>query len=366
MYLFKSTLALIMPVVRPKIGIEVLKKGKETMRRNRGNFPSKGNSGMCRIRGCPQIGKSLKRLDNHLSRYHKGVTRAMNDRQSLNVSHSNKSYVTCLLPHCGKDVLHLSHNLRNKHSNMKVNEYYSTVRKTYQSERTERLEKRQSKMVTMKEEKREIAEKEKTIVAKYSPSEVLPADSDPVVITSESNLKVYNKKADEGERDEEIDEGYANDIQEEDESTVKSGKTVAQFSRSRLCRVVLGEMHLSTLQCIYRYRKYLTSYYRLERYHPYPEKEMIHSCVACAATERGKYSCPILPKSFYVFCRQKCLIDWNCDKCVNFDRGPSHACFDFFHCAICHERYVASTRHSPYPPENWGRRSFSNNTITIT
>ena len=276
---------------------------------------------------------------------------------------------------------------------MKVNEYHSTVRKAYQSERTERLEdegnkkrthKKQSKMVTTKEEKREIAEKEKTIGAKYSPSEVLPADSDPVVITTESNLKVCNKKADEGEREEEIDEIYANDIQEEGEikldsniengysdgvrfflTAVKSGKTVAQFSRSRLCRVVLGEMHLSTLQCIYRYRKYLTSYYRLERYHPHPEKGMIHSCVACAATERGKCSCLILPKSFYVFCRQKCLIDWNCDKCVNFDRGPSHACFDFFHCAICHEQYVASTRHSPYPSENWGRRSFNNNTITI-
>lgn len=354
---------------------------------------------MCRIRGCPQIGKSLKRLDNHLSRYHKGVTRAMNDRQSLNLSHSNKSYVTCLLPHCGKDVMHLSHHLRNKHSNMKVNEYHSTVdqvRKAYQSERTKRLEEegnknrthaKQGKMVTTKE-KRQILEKEKTSGAKYSPSEMLAADSDPVVISSENNLKVCNKKADGGERDEEIDKAYANDIQEKDDikldsniengnsdeilrylvhnttpdgvrfflTAVRSGKTIAQFGRSWLCRVVLGEMQLSTLQCIYRYRKYLTSYYRLERYHPYPEKGMIHSCVACAATERGKCSCPILPKSFYVFCRQKCLIDWNCTKCINFDRGPSHACFDFFHCAICHERYVASTRHSPYPPENWGRR----------
>ena len=352
---------------------------------------------MCRIRGCPQIGKSLKRLDNHLSKYHKGVTREMNDRQSLNLSRSNKAYVTCLLPHCGKDVLHLYHHLRNKHSNMKVNEYHSTVdqvRKPYQREGTEREEEegnknrthtKQGKMVTTEEKKREILEKEKTIGAKYSPSEVLSGDSDTVVITSESNLKRYTKKADGGERDEESDEAYANDLQEEDDikldsniengysdeilrylvhnttpdgvrfflTAVRSGKTIAQFSRSWLCRVVLGEMHLSTLQGIYRYRKYFIVW---KRYHPYPEKGMIHSCVACAATERGKCSCPILPKSFYVFCRQKCLIDWKCTKCINFDRGPSHACFDFFHCAICHERYVASTRHSPYPPENWGRR----------
>ncbi|XP_067030558.1 uncharacterized protein [Acropora muricata] len=274
---------------------------------------------MCCIRGCPQIGKSLKRLDNHLSRYHKGVTRAMNDRQSLNLSHSNKSYVTCLLPHCGKDVLHLSHHLRNKHSNMKVNEYHSTVdqvRKAYQSEGTKRLEKEGNKNRT------------------HLDSNIENGNSDEIL-----RYLVHNTTPD----------GVRFFL-----TAVGSGKTIAQFDRSWLCRVVLGEMQLSTFQCIYRYRKYLTSYYRLERYHPYPEKGMIHSCVACAATERGKCSCPILPKSFYVFCRQKCLIDWNCTKCINFDRGPSHACFDFFHCAICHELYVASTTHSPYPPENWG------------
>ena len=94
---------------------------------------------------------------------------------------------------------------------MKVNEYHSTVdqvRKAYQSEGTKRLEEegnknrthaKQGKMVTTKE-KRQIPEKEKTIGAKYSPSEVLAADSDPVVIARESNLKVCNKKADGGER----------------------------------------------------------------------------------------------------------------------------------------------------------------------
>ena len=117
------------------------------------------------------------------------------------------------------------------------------------------------------------------------------------MITSERILKVCNKKADGGGRGEEIDKAYANDIQKEvdikldsniengnsDEilrylvhnttpdgvrfflTAERSGKTIAQFSRSWLCRVVLGEMHLSTLQSIYRYRKYLTSYYRLER-----------------------------------------------------------------------------------------------------
>ena len=130
-------------------------------------------------------------------------------------------------------------------------------------------------------------------------------------------------------------------------AALRSGTTVVQFSRSRLCRDVLGERDLPTLQCIYRHRQYLTSHYRLQKYYPYPESDMIHSCAACDATERGKCSCPILPKSFYVFCRQKCSGDWHCAKCGNFDRGPSHAYFDFFHCAICDDRYVTSTKHQP-------------------
>ena len=322
------------------------------------------------------------------------MTRAMNDRQPLNLPRSKKSHVTSLLPHCGKDVLHLSHHLRNKHSNISVNDYNSVVgqvQNNYENlKRTGLLQEegneKQYKEVNAEEEKLEKIEKEKTIGAKCSTSssEVLFTVSDPVGITSQSNDD--NKEGDDRERDEEINESFASHIEEGGDSeldcdiedgysdeilrylvhnttpdgvrffltALRSGKTITQFSRSRLCRVILGEMRLSTLQCIYRHRKYLTSYYRLERYHPYPEKGMIHSCVACAATERGKCSCPVLPKSFYVFCRQKCSSDWNCAKRVNFDRGPSHACFDFFHCTICHERYVASTKHHPYPPLHWG------------
>ena len=102
---------------------------------------------------------------------------------------------------------------------------------------------------------------------------MLVADSDSVVLTNESNLKVYYKIADEGERDEKLDEANANDVEEEDDikldsdnengysdetlhylvhsttpdrvcfflTAVRRGKTVAQFSWSRLCRVVLGK-----------------------------------------------------------------------------------------------------------------------------
>lgn len=75
--------------------------------------------------------------------------------------------------------------LRTKHEkHIKVKEPSIWRKKVIKNE----LIKKKGKMVTTKEKKREIPEKEKTIGAKYSPSEVLPPDSDPVVITSESNL----------------------------------------------------------------------------------------------------------------------------------------------------------------------------------
>ena len=47
-----------------------------------------GKSGTCWISTCPQCGKTYKRLDNHLSRNHKGITRAMVDRLvSQNLRH---------------------------------------------------------------------------------------------------------------------------------------------------------------------------------------------------------------------------------------------------------------------------------------
>ena len=320
------------------------------------------------------MGKNLKRLDNHLSRKHKGMTRAMNDRQPLNLQ--EKTHITCLLPHCGKDVLHLSHHLRNKHSNMSVNEYKTVVGKGQKSSnsvivtatpREERDETKFKEANAKNERKPERNKKEERIEAEDS--EVLASDSD-----QEGSSAGYKERGDR-EREEKIAESDTSDTEVNSQfdmdlqdgytdemlrylvhnttpdgvrfflAALRSGTTVVQFSRSRLCRDALGERDLPMLQCIYR--QYLTSYYRLQKYYPYPENDMIHSCAACDATERGKCSCPILPKSFYVFCRQKCSGDWHCAKCVNFDRGPSHACFDFFHCEICHDRYVTSTKLQP-------------------
>lgn len=72
-----------------------------------------------------QRGKFLKRLDNHLSRKHKGVTRGMNDKQPV-LQQPGKLRVTCQLPGCGKEVIHLSQHLKNMHS-LSDNAYHLQV-----------------------------------------------------------------------------------------------------------------------------------------------------------------------------------------------------------------------------------------------
>lgn len=125
--------------------------------------------------------------------------------------------------------------------------------------------------------------------------------------------------------------------------------SLAQFQKSRICRVMFGEITISTLQDIYLHRMYLMSYYRMSRHYPYPNKEIIEKCLACNATKCGSCECPVLSKSFYVFCRRQCSSKWNCKKCLGFDFTPSHVCFDFFHCERCHEDYLSKSRHKSYP-----------------
>ena len=129
---------------------------------------------------------------------------------------------------------------------------------------------------------------------------------------------------------------------------LKRKGSLEEFYRTNVCKTLLGNMPYSTIRDIFLYRKYLISFYRMSRYYPYPDKEMISNCLACDVTQKGQCSCPVLSKSFYVFCRQKCSSDFNCRKCVQFDHRLAH-CFDFFHCQRCDDEYKASTRHQPYP-----------------
>lgn len=73
---------------------------------------------------------------------------------------------------------------------------------------------------------------------------------------------------------------------------VKRKGGLEEFHRSKLCTDILGKMPFSIVKEIY-----LSSFYRLARFYPYPDKEMINSCLACDVMEKGQCSCPVLPKS---------------------------------------------------------------------
>lgn len=73
------------------------------------------------------MGKMLKRLDNHIARSHKGVTRAMNDRQPPRHFASHNKGVICQFPNCHKEVLQLDKHVKNMHV-MKMREYYQYLK----------------------------------------------------------------------------------------------------------------------------------------------------------------------------------------------------------------------------------------------
>ena len=319
----------------------------------------------------------LKRLDNHLSRYHKGITRGMNDSLQPQ-KESHQSRVKCLLPGCFKEVKHFPRHLKNMHS-MSVSEYEAQVKTVEQKWK----QKRANIIETTKKGNLNVLTKFKEGVFeddfKRSETNVrLFSDVRQLKEGSEEHLGHVNpeNKVDEQQvtetacanqqeatcsnlnLDSEIN-GYCEDeLRYLVHNTtpdglrfflvaMRNGKSLKEFHQSRLCKVMLGELPISTLEDIYLYRKYLTSFYRLARYYPYPEKSMIHHCLACNAREQGSCECPTLPKAFYIFCRQQCSSDWNCQKCINFDRVRSHFCFDFFECRRCDEEY--KSRYKPYP-----------------
>ncbi|KAJ7358937.1 hypothetical protein OS493_020778 [Desmophyllum pertusum] len=71
--------------------------------------------------------ENVKRLDNHIARSHKGVTRAMNDRQPPRHFASHNKGVICQFPNCHKEVLQLDKHVKNMHV-MKMREYYQYLK----------------------------------------------------------------------------------------------------------------------------------------------------------------------------------------------------------------------------------------------
>ena len=64
-----------------------------------------GKDGICRFLSCVHVGKHFMRLDCHLSRCHKGITRAMNERLAMpswEEQNSDKNESKCMLHSCKK------------------------------------------------------------------------------------------------------------------------------------------------------------------------------------------------------------------------------------------------------------------------
>ena len=95
-------------------------------------------SGICCNPGCKSMGKMPKRLDKHLSRCHKGVSRAMNDKYRMS-SPSSDLGVTCLLPGYGKKICHLPHHWKSMHSLMRVTPNHSEVGEKLREKRSRQL-----------------------------------------------------------------------------------------------------------------------------------------------------------------------------------------------------------------------------------
>lgn len=303
----------------------------------------------------------------------------MNDQQQHFSSKSCRSRVTCTLPGCGKEVLHFAKHLKNIHS-MSATEYLVRL-----EERKESKRKRESAPLRCG-----------TLHVNESNKTVRKAKSDKHCDKDNKNTSEVLKTVSESELAEELNEqdvSHFNESPSGDEHQLQTCKqsqhaemilqeltptefseeklrylvhnttadgvrfllvflkrkgSLEEFYRTELCKTVLGNMPYSTIADIFLCRKYLTSFYRMSRYYPYPDKEMISNCLACDVIQKGQCSCPVLSKAFYVFCRQKCSSDLNCRKCVQFDHRLAH-CFDFFHCQRCDAQYKASSRHQPYP-----------------
>ena len=379
------------------------------------------------------MGKMLKRLDNHLARSHKGITRAMNDHQPCPSSNKQNVWMICQFPHCKKQVKHLDKHIKNIHT-MSVEEYHSRFGTEKEQKREENIVHERIKEDIEKEGGRvnENANYEDGSVDKNSNAEYSSVDKNS---NAEYGSVDKNSNAEDGSVDQHsnVEDGSVDQhsnaedgsvdqhsnaedcsvdkIENEDDSVnasesgdehvkereyvdesvdmnaitveadghdlddklrflvhnssadglrflltfMKKHHSLVAFSQSQLCRVFFKDATLSILRDIYIHRQHLASYYRLSRFYLYPDNGMIKSCLACDITEQGHCTCPVLPKAFYVYCKQECPIYFKCTKCVGFNAGASHKCFDFYHCKRCTEEYNASARYQPYPP---GKRSF--------
>ena len=374
------------------------------------------------------MGKMLKRLDNHLARSHKGVTRGFNDKQPYPQTRvSQHFWVRCQFPHCKKEVRHLSRHVKNIHS-LHMQEYEWKFGKKEVSNVLESEGKRAKVMCHIllgnanKEERKDevvsdsgnsvygitsVEDSEDESVREHE-SGGENASAECIIHASGDDNSFYAKLCEEdsmckskrknesvhenvikagsmnysAREDGNMDGNARKDLKDENvevkspgreknyvvtttsllrrkngdkeddlnESTVyayDSDEAADSYNEGRLRYLV----HNSSPDGL-RYRQHLMNFYRFSGCYPFPEKVIVRTCLACNANpeEEKPCICPILPEEFYVYCRRSCPETLMCKRCVDFDKGASHKCIDFFHCQRCTEEYKSSTKFQSYPP----------------
>ena len=337
-------------------------------------FLCQAKAGVCCIPGCPQLGKFLKRLDNHLSSHHKGISRSMNDSKTVLPS-GVRLREKCEIPGCGKQVLHLGRHIKNIHK-MGMSSYRAKIKSD--------AEKRSKKIVN-------------NICIPETPIQkaIEYSGNDSVNCIPESPTCSEIKKDEKGTDNAHVKALFKDDLpavrsktnranvssmqlpldnEENDEYTVSANddefefsfdrfcfikhqvtpygvlalcaflkkKSLSQFFLSKLCRNIFGPLTLSQLNDVYKYRQYLNGYFRFVRYLKYRLdhdviKSRIGSCLACGA---GNCTCPIPSKTFYLEVKKfKCADETDRRICKRTRKSVDHDCFDFFHCKVCAKYY---------------------------
>ena len=335
------------------------------MGRNRTNFPSKGKDGICRVLSCVHVGKHFMRLDCHLNRCHKGITRAMNERLAMpswEKQNSDRNGSKCMLHSCKKQVKHLERHLCNVHgmtyaTYLEETKYHDPVTPTEQNFSPKKLV-RLSKLIesssnfthqndlivrgTPEWKYKDKTEAKKESV-KCSGSESVQSAS---VLDVHLVARDLNRSFD-SEENESL-EWLRFLVHNTNSYSLRSlliylkqhpSRSINDYYHTKLREDVFGTISLSFLKNVYVKRHKLLSYYKRLGYFPNEGGRRVGTCLACGK-KGGKCDCPKISQSFYVYCRYHCPLKFGCNKCKKTSAKKNfHDCFDFFFCKTCDEYY---------------------------
>ena len=324
-----------------------------------------GKDGICRVLSCVHVGKHFMRLDCHLSRCHKGITRAMNERLAMPSwaeQNSNKNGSKCMIHSCKKQVKHLERHLSNVHrmtyatylEETKCTDPVIPSEQSFSPNKHVRLSELigssssficQNELIVpdTPEWKYKNNAKAKKDGVKCSDSESVQSGSGVVTNVVTRDLSRSFDAAEKESR-----EWLRFLVHNTNSYMVRSllvylkqhpNRSISDYYHTKLREDVFGNVSLSSLKNVYVKRCKLLSYYRRLGCYPNEGGRKVDTCLACDK-KNGKCDCPKTSPSFYVYCRYHCHLTFDCNKCKKTSTGNRfHDCFDFFFCKTCDEYY---------------------------